>query len=267
MDAPPITVILLAGQRGGVRNALAERAGVSHKCLAPIRGKPLIAHVLETFTAVPDVEEIRISVEPDAHPELELLLAPFRERGPAIRLVPSRSSIVESLFAAVGDDPGPFVVTTADNVLVTPAAVAQVRAEMRDADGVFAMSRKESVLAAHPEGQRGFYKFRDAEYANCNIYGIANRHALERGSEIFRGGGQFMKSAGRMIAAFGLHNIVLLRLGVFDLAGAMRRLSRRVGFRLKPTIFTDGSLAVDVDNERTFRVCEELLARRASAGA
>jgi hypothetical protein len=81
---------------------------------------------------------------------------------------------------------------------------------------------------------------------------------------VFRGGGQFMKSVWRMISAFGLHNIVLLRMGAFSREAAMRRLSRRLGLVVKAIEFTDGALAVDVDNERTYRVCEELLARRAS---
>ena len=67
MPDTPVTVILLAGQRAGVVNPLAARAGVSHKCLAPIHGRPLVAHVLETVTALPAVREIRISLEPEAH--------------------------------------------------------------------------------------------------------------------------------------------------------------------------------------------------------
>ena len=128
-------------------------------------------------------------------------------------------------------------------------------------EAVFALARKRSVLAAHPDGQRNFYHFRDDEYANCNIYGLADRKALVAG-EVFRGGGQFMKSIWRMIRAFGLHNIVLLRLGFFDREGAMRRLSARLGLTVRATEFTDGALAIDVDNERTYGVCEELLAKR-----
>ena len=55
--------------------------------------------------------------------------------------------------------------------------MAQVRAALVGADGVAAMARKASVLAAHPEGQRNFYRFRDDEYANCNVYALANRKA------------------------------------------------------------------------------------------
>lgn len=264
-DAPakaPVIAIVLAGQRRGVANPLAARAGVSHKCLVPIAGKPLIAHVLTTLTALPDIAEIRISVEPEAEPGLRPVLASFEAFGVPIRLVPSEARLADSLVTASGEDQGPFLVTTADNVLLTPEAVTQVRAALVEADGVAAMARKASVLAAHPEGQRNFYRFRDDEYANCNVYALANRKAIDAGAQVFRGGGQFMKSVWRMIAAFGLHNIVLLRLGAFSREAAMRRLSRRLGLVVHAIEFTDGSLAVDVDNERTYRVCEELLAKR-----
>ena len=261
-DAPAVAIVL-AGQRRGAVNPLAARAGVSHKCLVPIAGRPLIAHVLATLTALPELAEIRISVEPDAEAELRAVLLPFEALRVPIRLVPSEARLADSLVAASGNDPGPFLVTTADNVLLTPEAVAQVRAALAEADAVAAMARKASVLAAHPEGQRNFYRFRDDEYANCNVYALANRKAIDAGAQVFRGGGQFMKSVWRMIAAFGLHNIVLLRMGAFSRESAMRRLSRRLGLVVRAIEFTDGALAVDVDNERTFRVCEELLAQRA----
>ena len=265
MSDMPAIAIILAGQRRGAVNPLAERAGVSHKCLAPIGGKPLIAHVLATLTALPALAEIRISVEPEAEADLQQVIAPFEASGVPIRFVPGQARLADSLVVAAGADAGPFIVTTADNVLLTPDAVAQVRAALEHADAVAAMARKASVLAAHPDGQRNFYRFRDDDYANCNLYALANRKAVDAGAQVFRGGGQFMKSAWRLIAAFGLHNIALLRLGVFTREAAMRRLSSRLGLVVRAIEFTDGSLAIDVDNERTYQVCEELLARRAAA--
>ena len=264
MSVSPVTVIVLAGQRAGATNPLAAKAGVSHKCLVPIRGKPLLTHVLDTLTALPGIREIRISLEPDAHDAVRSIAAAYTACDVPITFVPSEATIVESLFAATGEEAGPWIVTTADHVLLSAESFEQVRDAMRSADGVFALARKSDVLDAHPEGQRGFYQFRDDAYANCNIYGIANRKALATGSELFRGGGQFMKSAWRMVRAFGAINIVLLRLGMFDREAALRRLSRRIGMDLRATLFTDGSQAIDVDNDRTFRVCEEILAARQS---
>lgn len=264
MHDSPVIAIVLAGQRAGVVNPLAERAGVSHKCLAPIQGKALLAHVLETLARVPAVAEVRVSIESDAHPLLAGVIGEYAARGLPVRLVASSRKLVDSVLGAAEGDAGPFVITTADNVLVTPEAIAQVRREMDAADVVFAMARKESVMAAHPEGQRNYYRFRDDEYANCNLYGLASREALSS-AKVFRGGGQFMKSVWRMIKAFGFFNIMLLRLGAYDREAAARRLSRRLGLKVKATVFADGSLAIDVDNARTYRVCEELLAKRERA--
>jgi hypothetical protein len=221
--------------------------------------------VLETVTGLPAVRSIRISLESEAHGEVARLAEAFADRGIPIELVANARNIVDSVHIAAGKDPGPFLITTADNVLLTREGIAQVRDRLKLHDGVLALARKASVLSAHPEGQRGFYRFRDDEYANCNIYALADREALDAGAEIFRGGGQFMKSVWRMIRAFGLINILMLRLGAFDREQAMRRLGRRLGITIEATEFTDGSLAIDVDNERTFRVCEEILARREAA--
>ena len=179
-----------------------------------------------------------------------------------VRQPANARNIVDSVHIAAGQDAGPFLITTADNVLLTREGIGQVRERLRLFDGVLALARKASVLAAHPEGQRGFYRFRDDEYANCNIYALADRRALAIAAEIFRGGGQFMKSVWRMIRAFGPINILMLRLGAYDREEAMRKLGRRLGMTIEATEFTDGSLAIDVDNERTYRVCEEILARR-----
>ena len=258
----PATIILLAGQRHGVVNPLAERAGVSHKCLAPIRGRPLIEHVLDTLTALPAIKGIRISLESDAHAEVGALLARYAGAPMPITLLPNAPNIVDSVLAAAGDDPGPFIVTTADNVLLTAAGVEQLRDALTRADAVLGVTTKERVLAAHPDGQRNFYEFREGGYANCNLYGLANRKALAA-AEIFREGGQFQANAGRMVRAFGLFNIVLMRLGLISLPRGIERIGRRFGVEMRATIFEDGALAIDVDNERTYRVCEELLARRA----
>lgn len=261
---PVATAIVLAGQREGVVNPLATRAGVSHKCLVPICGKPLILWVLEALRDGPELATIRVSVETDAHPALEQLLQHHLPDFP-VELVTSAPNLVDSVFAACGDDAGPFLITTGDNVLLRPDAVRQVLHATTQAEAVFALARRDTIRAAHPEGQRNFYRFRDDAYANCNMYGLATRRALNA-AEVFRSGGQFMKNRQRMVEAFGLGNILLMQLGLLTLASAGRRLSRRMGVRIEPTIFADGALAIDVDNERTYQVCEELLPQRKAVG-
>lgn len=261
MESLPVTVIVLAAQRTGVVNPLAKRAQVSHKCLVPICGRPLIAHVMETLTTLPAIREIRVVLEEDGQADVDKVLEPFRERGVPITIEDSDPNIVESVLAATRGEDGPFIVTTADNVLLTQDGFEQVRAAMHEADGVIGVTTKERVRAVHERGQRGFYEFKEAGYANCNIYGLANRKGLDA-VEIFREGGQFQANRGRMIRAFGLLNILMMRLGLITMPKGLARAGKRFGARLKPVIFEDGALAIDVDNERTYAICEWVLGQR-----
>lgn len=261
MSEAPVTVILLAAQRTGVVNPLAARAGVSHKCLVPICGRPLIAHVMETLTALPAVSAIRVVLEPDGQAEVDPILEPFRASGIPIELVDSHENIVESVIAATKGEDRTFIITTADNVLLTTEALEQVRTTLSACDGIISLTTRERVWAVHRQAQRGFYDFRDHGYASCNLFGLNGRKSLAA-AEVFREGGQFMSNRGRMIRAFGLFNIILMALKLITLPQGMDRLGKRFGLNLKPVIFEDGALAVDVDNPRTYTVAEWVLGKR-----
>lgn len=261
MDPLPVTVIVLAAQRSGVVNPLAARAGVSHKCLVPICERPLIAHVMEALTTLPDIREIRVVLEPDGQAEVDEVLEGFRSRGTPITLVDSDPNIVESVLAATKGEDGPFIVTTADNVLLTHDGFEQLRNALRSADGAIGVTTRERVWAIHRQGQRGFYEFKDAGYANCNIYGLANDKGL-KAAEIFREGGQFQANRGRMVRAFGLFNILMMRFGLITFADGLSRVGKRFDAKLAPVVFEDGALAIDVDNERTYAICEWVLGQR-----
>ncbi|MXO59547.1 NTP transferase domain-containing protein [Altererythrobacter salegens] len=261
MTGKPVTVILLAAQRAGVVNPLAARAGVSHKCLVPICGRPLIDHVLDTLSTIPEVGEIHVSLEPEAHEAVERIFDAYRERGPRFDLVPNDRNIIASVLAAAKARAGPFVITTADNVLLTADGFAQMVAALDGADAVIGVARRKSVLAAHPEGQRNSYKLRDGEYANCNIYALSGHDAFAA-TELFRKGGQFQAKPGRLMRAIGPWNIVLYLLRRATMEEAFQRIGARFGVKARVVTFADGSLAIDVDNERTYACCEAILKQR-----
>lgn len=261
MATLPVTVIVLAAQRAGVVNPLARRAGVSHKCLVPICGRSLIEHVMETLTTLEAIKEIRVVLEPEGQAQVDAALEPFRARGARVTLVNSDANIVESVLAAVGNDNGPFVITTADNVLLTRDSVNRIREKMREVDAVIGVTTRERVWSVHRQGQRGFYELREAGYANCNLYGLANSKGV-KAADIFREGGQFQANKGRLIRAFGLFNIILMRFGMVTLEQGLRRVGKRFGTSLAPVVFEDGALAIDVDNERTYSIAEWVLGQR-----
>lgn len=258
--AERFTVVILAAQRNGLLDPLAAEAGVTHKCLVPIGGLPLLAHVLSALGEVGDIESIRISVEDGAAERLRPIAA---LSGLPVSFVTAADNIADSVYRAAGGASGPVVVTTADNVLLTPEAVRQVMDQLASGtDTVIAFARKEDVLAAHPQGQRRFYKFRDGEFSNCNLYGLS-RQGLKL-AEAFREGGQFKKNPMRIARAFGFFNLILLRYGLVTVGRAMQRLSRRFGVNIEAIILADGAHAIDVDNKRTYEIAAELLDRRAA---
>ena len=256
MEGRAFRVIVLAAQRKGVIDPLAARFGASHKCLVPLGGEPLVAHVLRTVASHPQVASIAVSIEGEA-------FEPLRQAVPDVAIMPveAADNITDSVILAAAGHDGPLLITTADNALLTHGSMDAMMQASATSDAAVGMATRSAVLAAHPEGQRRFYRFRDGEFSNCNLYCIGNPRALAA-AEIFRGGGQFAKKAQRIVDAFGLANLLLLRLRLVGLSSGMRRISARLGLEIAPVILPDGSQAIDVDNDRTYAVVETLLARR-----
>jgi GTP:adenosylcobinamide-phosphate guanylyltransferase len=254
----PFVAVVLAAQRAGEVNPLAQAFGVSHKCLVPVAGAPLIRHVLLALAATPGLEEVRISVEPDVVPQVRQALAGIEV---AIVYVPSADNLADSVYACANGVDGLLLVTTADNVLLTPVSIAAILGALRQADGALALARRASVLAAHPQGQRRFYRFSDDSYSNCNLYALAGQKALKL-VESYRSGGQFHKNPRRLIMTLGPLNLLLLLWHKISLAGAARRISRRFGVTLAAVVLPDGSQAIDVDNLRSHGIAEQLLEAR-----
>ncbi|MEA3040966.1 MAG: hypothetical protein QOC65_455 [Sphingomonadales bacterium] len=256
------TAIVLAAQRGGRLDPLADRFGVSHKCLVPIVGKPLLEWVLRALAEVPGISRIHISIEHDAVEAVRSVRGAKGELGVPVDFVPSAQSLTDSVYAAAHGIEEPILITTADNVLLSPPVAAEAVAKMHaGAEGVLVAATREAVLAAHPEGQRRFYKLRGGAYSNCNLYGLHGARAL-RVAETFRSGGQFAKNPRRLAETFGLLNLLLVRFGLVTLQWAVRRMGRRFGIRAEALVVSDGSQAIDVDNQRTYDVARQLLERR-----
>jgi GTP:adenosylcobinamide-phosphate guanylyltransferase len=268
-----LTVAILAAQRAGIINPIAARFGVSHKCLAPICGRPLIAWVFDTVAATPGVARVRIAIEADGQAGVEPLTAPLRAAGIAVDFVPAANNLADSVIACAEGVAGPLILTTADNVNLSVDALQQAAAALADgAEVIFSLARREDVLAARGEidgpafAHVGPYKFRDGRFSNCNLYALNGKGALVA-AEMFREGGQFSKQRGRLIRAVGLWNVALYLTKQMTLDGAARRLSRRFGVRIQPIVFADGAQAIDVDNDKTYAHSERILsARQASAG-
>ena len=255
--------IVLAGERNGVADPLAAEHGVAHKFLVPIAGEPLVAHVLRALADCSEVSCVYVSTQAPAALESIPVAAELRASG-RLCVLPARPNLVDSVLAAAEKAGCPALVTTADNVLLTPEGThAFVRGATRaGADVAIALARKRDVLAAHPRGQLRFYEFADDAYSNCNLFWFGAERGLAA-SESFREGGQFAKHPRRILRAFGALNLIAFRFRLRSLGATTRALSRRFGVGIEAVVLEDGALAIDVDNARTRDVAEALLTARA----
>ncbi len=251
--------ILLAAQRTGVENPLAKAHDVSHKCLVPIVGKTLIDHTLEILSSHKSCRAIHILIEPDGADKVRSVVEQYVRDDLPISFITSDENIAASVIKGCRQAEAPYLVTTADNVLLKHDSIDRAIAAMNEgADAVAGLAERTDVHAVHPLAQRGFYDFKDGGFANCNLYGIKDRNALNA-ANIFKEGGQFMGNPQRLINAFGLFNILLMRFKLVTIDGAFRRMSKRFGLTIWRVPLNDGTQAVDVDNERTYKVVEAVL--------
>jgi GTP:adenosylcobinamide-phosphate guanylyltransferase len=254
------SILILAGRRPGTEDPLANAHGVADKCLVPVAGRAMIAHVLESAAAS---AAMRIFVSTHHADLLGDLDDPVvKSLGDRLIVVPAADNLADSVVAVAGVAEFPLLVTTADNCLLTPATVAEIGAEATrlEIEAGVALARREDVLAVHPEGQRRFYEFSDVAVSNCNAYWIGHPGAL-KAAEAFRGGGQFVKKPLRVMRAFGLINLLRFRFGLGPIHHVFRRISRHLNIEIAPLLISNGATAIDVDNERSLRVTEALMTR------
>lgn len=262
---PPLRMIVLAGRAQRGNDPLAQRFGTSHKCLIPLAGRPLIAHVLQTAAIHPAVESLAVSVEREAFDGLFDVLSQLPGRG-IVKLVEARSNIVESVMAAAEGWDGAILVTTADHALLTSTSIDAMTQALERHELAVALSPRAAVLAAQPDYAHPFHVFADGALASCNLYAAAGPEALAA-VEVFRGGGRFAGNPWAVLRAFGLVNLVLLACRAIGLDDAMRRLSLRLGLRIAPVVLEDGTQAIDVDDEASHALAENLLRGRDGAVA
>lgn len=257
------SILILAGRRPGAVDALAEAHGVADKCLVPVAGRPMLAHVLAS-AAETDAAQIFVSSHHEGLAD-DLGDIVVDRLGDRLTFVAAADNLADSVLAVAGIAPFPLLITTADNCLLTPATIAEIGAEAvrLGAEAGVALARREDVLAVHPEGQRRFYEFSDVAVSNCNAYWMGHRGAL-KAAEAFRGGGQFVKKPVRVMQAFGLINLLRFRFGLGPIHHIFRRISRHLNVEVAPLLVSNGATAIDVDNDRSLRVTEALMARRAS---
>jgi GTP:adenosylcobinamide-phosphate guanylyltransferase len=261
MTTPPPgwTALVLAGQRPGV-DPLAAAFGREAKALIPVAGEPMLSRVLRALAKTPQIARIIVLAQnaPDllADPALAWAIA-----DPRIEARVSGSTISGSVLAAVRDPAIglPVLVTTADNVMLTPATVTEFIAGAGTSDVSVAMVERGNLEAAVGPNRRTWLAFKGGAYTGANLFALTGPNATNA-LRFWETVEQDRKSVLRLAAHFGPVLMVKLLLRLMTVQGALAAAGARLGASVAPVLLSDGRMGVDVDKVEDHALAERLLA-------
>lgn len=264
-----LTALVLAASRQGFDDPVARLQNKSHKCLVTIDGIAMIERVIQTLLDSECFERIFISIEDEQVLQDLASVRRWLEEG-TVKVVPSAVNLADSLISLtkIVSQPLPLVITTADNALHTPELVRDFVSAfaLGKGDAAVAVASESTVLAEYPEGEFGFFRFRDGGYSFCNLFGVRQAVALDA-AKIFRTGGQFRKHPWRMLRVFGVLPLIIYKWRLLKLDSFTLRITRNLGITLDLVQLPYAFGPIDVDNPKTFEFSERTLRERREKSA
>jgi GTP:adenosylcobinamide-phosphate guanylyltransferase len=251
------TCIVLAGQRPGP-DMLAQHFALERKALVPVRGEPMICHVVRTLHMSPHIGTIIILSQDAEH-----LRSAVDAAGGAI-LVESQNSISLSIKAqaeTLGFS-SPLLVTTADHPLLT---VEMIDEFVRHADGdvAVAMVERQTMLKQFPDAQRTWLRFSDGAWSGANLFALMTQKS-SFALELWADAEQDRKKAWRLFLHFGLFLAIRALTRTIGLRQAMERAGKRLGLDAQLVPMSDPVAAIDVDKLSDHVLAEKILTERAA---
>lgn len=261
MTTPPPgwTALVLAGQRPGV-DPLAAAFGREAKALIPVAGEPMLSRVLQALAKTPEIARVIVLAQnaPDllADPALAWAMA-----DPCIEARVSGSTISGSVLDAVSDPAIglPVLVTTADNVMLTPATVAEFIAGAGTSDVSVAMVERGNLEAAVGPNRRTWLAFKGGAYTGANLFALTGPGA-NNALRFWETVEQDRKSVLRLAAHFGPVLMAKLLLRMMTVHATLAAAGAKLGASVAPVLLSDGRMGVDVDKVEDHALAEHLLA-------
>ena len=255
-----LPALVLAGDRGP-EDPVSRAAGVAHKCLAVVGGKPMLQRVVEALAESPWIGRIAVVLnDPSVIDDLEALVplvAAGRLSALQAAASPSRS-VLQALEQL--DDPMPLLVTTADHALLSRDMVDHFCSESAKsgADLSIGLTASGVLLRRYPQSKRTYLRFRDERYSGSNLFGFLTPTG-RRGAEIWRNAEQHRKKPWRVAAIFGPLLLISYLLRRFSLDEALARISRRLGITAAAVKMPYAEAAIDVDKPEDLKQVAEIL--------
>jgi len=252
------TALVLAGQRLGI-DPMAARFGTEMKALIPVAGELMLNRVLEALLDAHEIARIVVlaqnTLQLRAHRDLA-----WAVEEPKIAFRVSGPTISGSVLAAV-EDPAiglPLLVTTADNVMLTPATIAEFIAGAGAGDVSVAFVERRNLEAAVGPNKRTWLTFKGGAFTGANLFALTGpgaTNALRFWEKVEAD----RKSVLRLAAHFGPVLMVRLLLRRMNLTQALAAAGAKLGASAAPVVLSDGRMGVDVDKPEDHALAERLL--------
>jgi GTP:adenosylcobinamide-phosphate guanylyltransferase len=250
-------IILAAGR--GPEDPMAKAYGVTHKCTLPVGGVPMLKRVVDTLRASPVISAISISIEGAA-----IVKTAIGDNTGDLAIIRSENSAPLSAIVTIGKNPTyPFLITTADHALLTPAMVDYfcTQATANGADFSAGLATAEVILASYPQSIRTFFRLGSDRVSGCNLFAVQNEKGL-RVLERWRYLEQIRKRPWRLVATFGPAALLRFALGRLSLETAFKTISSRLDMVIKPVLMPFAEAAIDVDKPADLKLAESILKKR-----
>lgn len=261
MTGRHFSVILLAGQRPGI-DPLAGHFGQPYKALIDVAGRPMLDRVARTIAARGDVAQVFILAQQAGalldHPQTRWIAGDAR-------FIPRDcgDSVVQSIIDTLDAETGayPFLLTTADNVLLDDAMITAFVGGAGGADLGVALVERRTLEAAYPGNRRTWLPFRGGAYSGANLFWLGSPAAL-RGLAVWRRIEQQRKKARAVLGAFGAGLSLMIALRLLNLDQAVARVGRRLGLGARAIVLPYAEACIDVDKLSDHAMAEAILHAR-----
>jgi GTP:adenosylcobinamide-phosphate guanylyltransferase len=255
------TAIVLAGNRPG-ENGFADSHNVAAKALIPIGGEPMLGRVLKALLAAPSVGRIVVLAQEPA-----ALLGGALDwvaGEPRIGTARAGEGISLSIAEIAGSEvaPWPVLVTTADHALLRPEMVEAFIAGSQNTDAAFAMVERAVVEGGYPETRRTWLKFSDGHYSGANLFALTTAKAREP-LKFWARAERDRKKALKILWFFGPAVFLRAFTRTISMDGAVTKVGRNLGIRLRAVRLPFAEAAIDVDKQADLELVERIVARQA----
>ena len=252
-------LIILAGGAGAV--TLPEQ-GERARSLAELKGRRLLDYIVDGVRESSRVASV-VLVTHSAHREA------FRQAAvPGLLLCACDGSMAECAAAAIQklrEQPGheniTKVATVCDDLpFLTGEALDDfiARAEAADADGVYAIVRKEACLREFPSLRRTFFHLKEGDFTGGNVSLVSVNlfpGCIEKMKEVFA----LRKNPVKLAAWLGPFFILKMLLHRLSLEDVERKVSELFGYRGRAVITDHACIGTDLDKAEEWAEAEKYL--------